>query len=132
MQRRKKMGRLSVVLCLVLAAMSASRVWAKRAAPKPVTPVVHNGVRYEAPNLDGAEGKIEARNESTGKKLWEVVIYRIKIDPRLEKDVQWVFITGLAIHQNTLQVTNEKNERFTLDLTTRKVEKVTKGKKERP
>ena len=59
------------------------------------------------------------------------MIYRIKIDPRLEKDVQWVFSTKLAIHQNTLQVTNEKNEEFTLDLTTRKVEKVTKGKKEK-
>jgi len=125
------MGRLSVVLCLVLAATSASKVWAKRAAPKPVTPVVHDGVKYVAPNLGGCEGTVEARNESSDKKLWEVVIYRIKIDPSLEKDVQWVFITKLAIHQNTVQVTNEKDEEFTLDLTTRKVEKMTKGKKEK-
>jgi hypothetical protein len=130
-QRRKKMGRLSFVLCLMLAAMSANEVWAKRAAPKPVAPVVHNGVKFVAPNLDGCEGKIEAINESNGKKLWDVVIYRIKIDPHLEKDVQWVFITKLAIRQNTLQVTTEKNEQFNLDLTTRKVEKVTKGKKEK-
>jgi hypothetical protein len=126
-KRRKKMGRTSVVLCLILAVTSFSEAWAKRKPPKPVAPVVHNGVRYVAPNLDGSEGRIEARNESTGKKLWDVVIYRIKIDPRLEKDVQWVFITKLAIHQNSLQVTNEKGEEYRLDLTSRKVEKMTKG-----
>ena len=126
------MGRLLVVLCLILAAISASEVWAKRAAPKPVTPVVHNGVKFVAPNLDGREGKVEAINDSNGKRLWDVVIYRIKIDPKLEKDVQWVFITKLAIQQNALQITNEKNEQFKLDLATRKVEKVTKGKKDRP
>ncbi len=123
------MGRLGIALCVLVLSMTASEVWAKRAAPKPVSPVSHDGVRYAAPNLDGTEGKIEARSESSGKMLWEVVIYRIKIDPHLEKDVQWVFITKLAIQQNKLHVANEKNEEYTLDLATRKVEKVTKEKK---
>lgn len=117
------MKRLSVILCLLLTAMIASEAWAKRGAPKPVTPVVHNGVKYVAPNDNGREGKIEARDEKTSEKLWDVVIYRIKIDPNLEGDVQWVFITGLAFQENALLVTNEKNELFTLDLKTKKVEK---------
>jgi len=103
--------------------MIASEAWAKRGGPKPVTPVVHDGVKYVVPNENGREGKIEARNEKTGEKLWVVVIYKVKIDPNLEEDVQWVFVTGLAICDNTLLVTNEKNERFVLDLKTKKVEK---------
>jgi len=126
------MGKLSVVLCLILTAMIASEAWAKRAAPKPVTPVVHNGVKYVAPNENGCEGKIEARNEKTGKKLWDVLIYTIKIDPNLEQDVQWVFITGLAVQNSTLMVTNEKNEQYILDLKTKKVEKVKKDERKKP
>ena len=126
------MKKLPILLCLLLTAMIASEAWAKRAAPKPVTPVAHKGVQYVAPNTNVLEGKIEARNEETGKKLWDVVIYTVKIDPSLEQDVQWVFITGLAVQDNTLLVTNEKNEQYILDLKTRKVEKVNKDQKEKP
>jgi hypothetical protein len=62
----------------------------------------------------------------------DVVIYTVKIDPSLEQDVQWVFITGLAVQDNTLLVTNENNEQYILDLKTRKVEKVKKDQKEKP
>jgi hypothetical protein len=82
--------------------------------------------------MDSLEGKIEARNEETGKILWDVVIYTVKIDPSLEQDVQWVLITGLAVRDNTLLVTNEKNEQYILDLKTRKVKKVKKDQKEKP
>ena len=39
------MSRLSVVLCLILTTMIASEAWAETGPPKPVTPVVHNGVK---------------------------------------------------------------------------------------
>ena len=39
------MSRLSIAPSLMLTAMNASEAWAKRAAPKPVAPVVHNGVK---------------------------------------------------------------------------------------
>ena len=120
------MSRLSITLSLMLTAMIASEAWAKRAGPKPVAPVVHNGVKYVAPNESGRQGKVEARNEETGEKLWDVVVYTVKIDPNLEEDIQWVFITGLAVRGNALLVTNEKNEHFTVDLKTKKVEKVKK------
>ena len=120
------MTRLSMVLCLMLTAMIASDAWAKRGGPKPVAPVVRSGVKYVAPNGNGRTGRVEARNEQTGEKLWDAVIYTVKIDPNIEEDVQWVFITGLAVRDNALLVTNEKNELFTLDLKTKKVAKVTK------
>lgn len=85
-RRGDEMSRLSIALSLMLTAI-ASEAWAKRAAPKPVTPVVQNGVKYVAPNESGRQGKVEARNEKTGEKLWDVVVYTVKIDPNLEEDV---------------------------------------------
>ena len=89
-----------------------------------MAPVVHDGVKYLAPNANGREGKVEARSEKTGEKLWDAVIYTVTIDPNLEQDVQWVFITELAVRDGKLLVTNEKGERYVVDLKTRKVEKV--------
>jgi len=117
---------LSIAVCLMLTAVVASEAWAKRAGPKPVTPVVHEGVKYEAPNKNGREGKVEARNAETGEKLWDAVIYTVEIDPKLEEDIQWVFITGLAVSDGKLRVTNEKSDEYALDLKTKKVEKVRK------
>jgi len=118
------MRRLLIALCLAVAAMITAEAWAKRAGPKPVAPVVHDGVRYVAPNTNGREGKVEARSEKTGTRLWDVVVYTVKIDPNLEEDVQWVFITGLEARGSFLLVTNEKGERFQVDLKTRKAQKV--------
>jgi hypothetical protein len=128
-QRGKQMKKLSMLLCLLLTALIANQAWAKRSGPKPVTPVFHNGVSYAAPNENGREGKIEARNAKTGQKLWDIAIYTVKIDPGLEEDVQWVFISSLAIQDNKLLVTNEKNEQYLLDLQTKKVEKAKQGEK---
>lgn len=120
------MRQLPVMLSLVLAVMTFDVTWAKRAAPQPVAPVVHDGVKYTAPNANGRTGLIEARSEKTGEKLWDVVVYKVEIDPKLEEDVQWVFITGLAVRDNTLVVTNEKNEQYVVDMKTHKVEKAKK------
>lgn len=121
------MRRLSIAVCLILAAAVTTQAWAKRAGPKPVPPVVHDGVKYVALNANGREGTVEARDEKTGKKLWSAVIYKVKIDPRLEEDVQWVFITALERQDNSLLVTSEKGARFKLDLKTRNVETVKKS-----
>jgi outer membrane protein assembly factor BamB len=120
------MKRFSMVLCLALVAVVASEAWAKRVPPKPVTPLVHQGVKYVVPLDNGREGKVVALDEKTGKNLWEVVVYTVKIDPNLEEDVQWVFITTLAGQGDKLLVTNEKNQQYTVDLKTKKVEQVKK------
>lgn len=109
----------------------ATQPAAKIAAPKPVAPVVHEGVKYVAPNAGGPKARVEAQDPKTGRKLWDVVVYEVKIDPSLEEDVQWVFITALGVRDNTLVVTNAKNEQYLVDLKTRKVEKVKKAVKEK-
>ena len=115
---------LSLLLSLTLVALPAADAWAKRMPPKPVKPVVYQGVKYAAPNASGREGMVEARDEKTDKKLWDAVIYKVKIDPNLEEDVQWVFITKLERRDDKLLVTNEKNEKYLLDLKTHKVKRV--------
>jgi hypothetical protein len=118
------MRTLSIVLSLIVAGAFASEAWAKRMPPKPVTPLVQDGVKYVALLDNGRQGIIEAQDEKTGKKLWDLVVYTVKIDPNLEEDVQWVFITTLAARDHALLVTNEKNQQYTVDLKTKKIEKV--------
>jgi hypothetical protein len=89
---------LMLPLCLTLG---------KRTAPATVTPVIHEGVRYVAPNDDGRRGYIEAWDVQTNKKLWELTVFTNPIDPKFEEDVQWVFIESLSIRNDTLIVTSE-------------------------
>jgi hypothetical protein len=126
------MKRFSILLCLALVAMVASDALAKRMPPKPVTPAVHEGVKYVALLENGREGKVEALDEKSGKKLWDVTVYTVKIIPDLEEDVQWVFITDLAVKDGKLLVTNEKNAQYAVDLKTKKVEPVKKSEKKGP
>jgi hypothetical protein len=55
-------------------------------------------------------------------------IYAIRYDRTLEEDVQDVFITSLKARGNVLLITNERGERFVLDLSTRKVTRETDRK----
>ncbi len=109
--------------------MSATGQKAKRSTPKEVTPVVYEGVRYTAPHWVIANGKriaggyIEAFNAQTNKKLWRLKIYETKYAPQLEKDVQDVFITSMAIEKNKLVVVNERDVGYEVDLKTRRVTK---------
>ena len=109
--------------------MTATGQKAKRSAPKEVTPVVHERVRYTAPHWVISNGKriaggyVEAFNAATNKKLWRIKIYETKYTSQLEKDVQDVFITSMAIEKNKLIVANERDVRYELDLKTHKVTK---------
>jgi len=98
--------------------------WAKRSGPKQVSPVIYDGVRYAAPNANGRQGMVEALDQKTGAKLWDKVIYTVKIDPNLEEDVQWVFISALSIRDGKLLVINEKGDQYALDLKTKKIDKI--------
>ncbi len=96
----------------------------KRAAPKPVAPVVSNGVEYTAP-VD-AMGFVVATDSATRKELWRAQIYKIVRDPNLEGDVQDVFITTLELDRTRLLITDERGRRFALDLKTRDVSPASK------
>ena len=107
-----------LALCLFLIGSIAPGL-AKRPVPADVAPVVIKGVEYSAPH--DAMGFVVAKGVSSGKELWRVRIYEVRVNPELERDAQDVFITSLAEKDGTLLNTNESGEKFTLDLQTRKV-----------
>jgi hypothetical protein len=127
-----KISRLAIV---VIAALSLPQfALAKRGEPKPVKPLVSNGVRYIAPsvmpNYQSIYGNptcdigcVEARNNKNGKLLWKVEVYQIKYDPKMETDVQDVFISALSIDRGKLIVKNEDGAKFSVDLKTRAIHK---------
>jgi hypothetical protein len=94
---------------------------AKRAAPAKVEPVIHQGVRYIAPNDDGRRAYIEAWDVQTNKKLWDLTVFTNRLDPQLEEDVQHVFIKTLRVRDGTLIVTSERDETYRVDLKTKAV-----------
>jgi len=106
--------RLTLVLSVM--ALLPSLAAAKGAAPPKVEPVIHEGIRYVAPNDDGRRAYVEARDVETDKKLWDLTIFTNPIDPQLEEDVQWVFIKALSVERGVLLVTSEHGRRYQVDL----------------
>jgi hypothetical protein len=110
-----------VVLLVCAAALLPCLASAKRAAPAKVEPVIYQGVRYVAPNDDGRRAYIAAWDIQTNKKLWELTIFANRIDPKLEEDVQWVFINKLSIRGDVLIVTSERGATYQIDLKTKAI-----------
>jgi hypothetical protein len=110
-----------VLIFVAVALLLPSLALAKRIAPAKVEPVIHQGVRYIAPNDDGHRAYIEARDVQTNKKLWDLTVFVNRIDPKLEEDVQWVFIKALNIRDGTLIVTSERDKIYRVDLKTKAV-----------
>jgi hypothetical protein len=115
------MRRLLVMLCVtaLVSFMVVPVASAKRAAPKPVKPVVLDGVKYVAPNDKGRVCYVEAWDVSTEKRLWERIIYEVPVNPGLEEDVQWSFIVSLSVQDGALLVIAENKEAYILDLKTK-------------
>ena len=105
-----------VLIFIAVALLVPSLVLAKRVAPARVEPVVYQGIRYIAPNDDGRREYIEAWDVQTNKKLWDLTIFKNRIDPTLEQDVQWVFIKELNIRDGALVVTSERDKIYRVDL----------------
>lgn len=116
----------SVLLVVAMLVLLAPAAFAKRVEPVEVKPVVHDGIEYRAPHEK--MGVVEAWDKATGKMVWEKTVYTVEIDPNLEKDVQDVFITKLKIDNGRLIVTNEHNDRYSIDLKTQEVTKLVKEK----
>ena len=104
-----------LVMIVLLAPLLAVFVSAKRSPPAKVEPVIHQEIRYVAPNDDGRRGYIEAWNVGTNKKQWELTIVTNRIDPNLEEDVQCKFINGLSIQDGRLLVTSEDGKTYQVD-----------------
>ena len=100
---------------------SVAQTSAKRAAPPAVAPVIMGGTEFRADAKPGVMGFVEAREKKSGVLLWSRQIYVIVRNPRLEDDVQNVFITKLTEDGNALLIHNERNYEYRLDLKTLEV-----------
>jgi len=74
-----------------------------------------------APNDNGYRAYIEAWDVRTNKKLWDLTVFTNRIDPKLEEDVQWVFIKELSVRDGTLLVTSERGKTYQIDLKTKMI-----------
>jgi hypothetical protein len=105
---------------------------------KEVKPVIYNGVKYTAPHFKYIKikksttsqlhkqngGFIEARDETTGNLLWDLIVYKKFYSSWRAMDKQDVFITSLKIENENLVVTNEKNKKYLININTRKIKKI--------
>src|SRR5262245_38412660 len=98
---------MAFIAIATLALFSPDTAFAKRKAPKPVPPVVWEGVEYRAPLNVEHMGCVQAIELSSGRKLWETEVYHVWIVPTLEEDVQWVFISSMKVQGGKLLVRNE-------------------------
>ncbi len=103
---------------------------AKRAAPAEVPDVAADGMRFSAAHwrenavspVNG--GSVRAYDARSGKFLWEARVYQIAEDADEEADVQQVHIAALALKGKKLEITDERGNRYLLDISTRKVDKL--------
>src|SRR5437773_3323393 len=110
-------------LTVVLSAMAFLPYFAlaMRSALPRVEPAIHDSIRYVAPNDDGRRAYIEAWDVQTNRKLWDLMVFTNRIDPKLEKDVQWVFSNEPSRHDGTLIVASEHGNTYQVDLRTKAV-----------
>jgi hypothetical protein len=110
-----------LILIVVALALSSSLAFAKRIGPPKVEPISHEGVRYVAPNDDGRRAYIEAWDVRANRKLWDLTVFTNRIDPKLEEDVQWVFIKTLTLQDDALIVTAERDQTYQINLKTKAI-----------
>jgi hypothetical protein len=106
--------RLTLLVCVM--AFLPCLADAKRLPPVTVAPVVYEGIRYVAPNDDGRRAYIEAWDVQTNRKLWDLTVFTNRIDPKLEEDIQWIFIRDLSLRDGTLIVKSERGTTYQVDL----------------
>jgi hypothetical protein len=111
----------SRLFCILFVILIPGLVEAKRALAPKIQPVVHEGVRYSVPNDEGRRAYIQAKAARSGKLLWELTIFRNPINPKLEEDVQWVFIKSLRVTKTNLTVVDERNRTWVVNLKSRAV-----------
>jgi hypothetical protein len=100
----------------------------KRVAPPNVAPVLVAGMRIEAIHwgrsrgLEQNGGYIAAIAPRSGRELWTLKVYTVSYDPKLEEDVQDVFIAKMTkASASRLLVVDEKGRRYVVDVKARSV-----------
>ena len=102
---------------------------ASRPPPPSVPAIEHKGVRY----LQDIDGPAQARDQpcgyllaydvAAGKLLWQLKVYEVAIDPKLEHDVQEVYFKSMKLQPGgeQLLIENEVGRRYLVDLARRSV-----------
>lgn len=104
-----------IMLTLIIAVISflfCSLAEAKRGPAPEVEPVTYKGIKFIAPNTPQRMGYVEAWDIKKNIKVWEQKMYDIAINPIMESDVQWLFISSLKIRNDKLIVTEEKGKYY--------------------
>jgi len=110
-------------IVVLLCSMSIVYAHAKRVPPKPVAPVIAQGIRYAAEG-DGTNSYNVATNETSGNVLWRKKVFHTQVHWwRGEEDNQWLFISDLKLAGNSLLVRDEKNRCYLISLKTHDVNK---------
>lgn len=104
----------AVILYGMVAMVTAVAV-AKVTHPKPLAPVIANGVRYSA-DRDGIDQYVVANDISTGEQTWKVRVVHTRIKFWVEGDVQGVLITDLRLIGNSLFVRDGKARCYSVDV----------------
>lgn len=104
-----------MLLILFISIVPSKTVCAKRVPPPEVQSVIFQGLKFVAPNMPERIGWVEAWDVETNKKIWEKRVYKITIDPRMEADVQWIFISALKLEKGILVVLDEKGKRYEIE-----------------
>ncbi len=103
--------------------VSLGSAWAKR-EPPPFIPPVDDGIyrfvlrENSQPDKLGIYkgGHVEAYLKITGEKIWEKYLYKVHLDPTVERDVQDVFVREMYLDKpNRLILENERGEWFVLE-----------------
>lgn len=108
---------------LLLSLLATCPLWAKRLPPPIILPVddgIYRFVIRENGQPNHAHvyrgGHVVAYLRATGEKLWEKYLYKVQMDPKVEADVQNVFIYKMFLQKpNLLILENERHEWFALD-----------------
>ena len=114
-------GKKLLVFSLLLAIIVPLDVWAKRAAPQLVKPLLWSVYKIY-PSGNGSSGKVTVSKRCKCYfKPKTITIYEINYLKSLETDVQNLHITKLEIHKDLLIVKTEKGGTFSCNITTGKV-----------
>src|SRR5215471_5976296 len=81
-------------------------VYAKRVPPPEVKPIEKDGIQYTAhfePLNDDHQARafVQASDLKTNKGLWQTTVYKITYNPKLERDVQDVYISSMEMKDNS-------------------------------
>ena len=112
---KKRISKLLVVLLMPLIFCSLAE--AKRGPAPKVEPVISGEIKIIAPNTPQRMGYIEIWNWEKKEIIWEKKVYDVFINPIMESDVQWNFISAIINNgDEKLIVFDEDNKQYNVTI----------------